>query len=261
MLVALFALAGLLTGSFLNVVIHRVPRGESVVEPASHCPACDHAVRWFDNIPVLSWIVLRGRCRDCRAPISPRYLVVEAATGASFAVIGAVTLDGTAASLTLSLTLCYAAAVGIALFLIDVAVHRLPDALTIPAVYVITTGLAVTAALAGDGDALVRAVLAGAGTYLFYIALAVAYPGGMGGGDAKLSASLGLILGWAGWGAVIIGTFASFVLAGLAVLALASVRRVGRKSRVAFGPWMILGCVVGLAAWVPIARWYLALLL
>lgn len=247
---------GLLIGSFLNVVIHRVPRDESVVEPPSHCPTCDQQLRWYDNVPVVSWIMLRGRCRYCGAPISVRYLLVEVFTGLCFAMIGWTVLDGSGASVALALTLCYAAAVGIALALIDLAVHRLPDALTVPAPYILAVGLAFTAALGGGAENLVRAVLGGAVCYLFFFALALIYPSGMGGGDVKLAPSLGLLLGWAAWPAVVIGIFGSFVLAGIFVVLLALRGRAGRKTQVPFGPWLILGCVVGLTAWEPITRWY-----
>lgn len=255
-LVVTLGVLGLLIGSFLNVVIYRVPRDESVVEPPSHCPACDRQLRWYDNVPVVSWIVLRGRCRDCKSPISVRYVLVEVATGLSFAGIGWAVLDGSGASVALAMTLCYAAAVGIALALIDLAVHRLPDALTVPAPYMLTVGLALTAALGGGAENLVRAVLGGAVCYLFFFVLALIYPSGMGWGDVKLAPSLGLLLGWAAWPAVVIGIFGSFVLAGIFVVLLALRGRAGRKTQVPFGPWLILGCALGLIAWEPIARWY-----
>lgn len=255
-LVVALGVLGLLIGSFLNVVIYRVPRDESVVEPPSHCPACGRQLRWYDNVPVVSWVVLGGRCRDCRSPISVRYILVEIFTGLSFAGIGWAVLDGSGSSLVLALTLCYAAAVGVALALIDLAVHRLPDTLTLPAPYVLTVGLALTAALGGRSENLVRAVLGGAACYIFFFVLALIYPSGMGGGDVKLAPSLGLLLGWAAWPAVIIGIFGSFVLAGIFVALLAARGRAGRTTQVPFGPWLILGCVVGLTAWEPITRWY-----
>ena len=160
---------GALVGSFLNVVIWRVPRGESVVHPPSACPACGQPIRPRDNLPVLGWLLLRGRCRDCKAPISPRYPLVEAGTGMLFALL-ALEL-GWDPVLPAYL---YLAAVGIALALIDIDVKRLPDVLTLPS-YVVGAVLLGIAAVAGDDlHAFLRSLLGGAAMFSIYFALCFA---------------------------------------------------------------------------------------
>ena len=144
---------GLAVGSFLNVVVWRVPRGESVVSPPSACPACASPVRPRDNVPVVGWLLLRGRCRDCDAPVSARYPVVEGLTAVLFVVL-ALRLG---ADPVLPAYL-YLAAVGLALALIDLDVRRLPDALTLPSYPVVAALLALGAALGSDSGELVRAV-------------------------------------------------------------------------------------------------------
>ena len=210
MAVLLPALAGGLgavVGSFLNVVIHRVPAGLSVVRPPSACPACSSPVRAYDNVPVLSWLVLRAKCRDCGAPISARYPLVELGTAAAFVVVAAILgpqlVLGTAvlpliAELVVLLALLYLAAVSIALAAIDLDVHRLPNSIVLPAYLVGGVALTVAAIAAGDLVSLARAA-AGAGIlFAFYLVLALIAPRGMGMGDVKLAGVLGLFLGWFG---------------------------------------------------------------
>ena len=254
-LVAALSIVGLLIGSFLNVVIWRVPRGESVVTPPSACPRCSHPIRPWDNIPVASWLLLRGRCRDCRAPISARYPVVEAATGGLFIMV-ALRL-GWSWALPAYLFL---AAVGLALALIDLDTHRLPDVVVLPA-YPVAAAL-LTAASWADGDwpALLRMLIGGAALWLIYFALMVARPGGMGFGDVKLAGLLGGALAWLGWGALVVGAFAAFLLGGVFAIALLLTGRAGRRSKVPFGPWMVLGAAVGVAVGERLWAAYLALL-
>lgn len=258
MIVALAALLGLLVGSFLNVVIWRVPRGESVVSPPSACPRCGERVRSRDNIPVLSWLLLRGRCRDCQAPIAARYPLVEAATALLFAL----TAWYVGASWALPAAL-YLVAVSIALALIDIDVKRLPNAIVLPS-YPVAVALIVLATWApggsGDGGAVVRALLGCAVMFGVYFALCLAYPRGMGFGDVKLAGLLGLYLGWVGWPALIVGWFAAFLLGGVFSIGLLAMRRAGRKTGIPFGPWMLAGAAVGLVAGAAVADWYLALL-
>ena len=209
---------GLLVGSFLNVVVWRVPRGESVVHPPSACPACGAAVRPADNVPVLSWLLLRGRCRDCSAPISPRYPLVELGTAVLFAVMALrFGLDPVLPAYL------YLAAVGLALALIDLDCKRLPDALTLPSYPVVAALLALGAVLGSDSGQLVRALLGGLAMYALYFALCFAYPAGMGFGDVKLAGVLGMATAWLGWGAWTVGVFLGFLLR----------RRVGPRARAA----------------------------
>src|SRR5690554_5504318 len=143
-LVALIGVLGLLIGSFLNVVVWRVPRAESLSSPGSHCPKCDHPIRWWDNLPVVSWLVLRGRCRDCGEPISARYPLVELATGAMFAGVAWWALSGAAlpelvdggtgwATFVALAAFLYLAAISITLALIDLDSHKLPNKIVLPA--------------------------------------------------------------------------------------------------------------------------------
>ena len=236
MLEALAALLGLLVGSFLNVVIYRVPRGESVVHPRSRCPGCGYELAWYDNVPVLSWLLLRGRCRRCRAPISARYPLVEALTAVVFGLLA----WRFAATWQLPAFL-YLGAVGVALAFIDLDTKRLPDVLTLPSYVVGGALLLLPAALDGSWSAYLRAWLGALALFAFYFLLAFIYPAGMGFGDVKLAGVLGLYLGWLGWGVLVVGGFLGFLLGGLIGGGLMIVRRAGRKSKIPFGPFMILG--------------------
>jgi len=247
------ALLGLLVGSFLNVVIHRVPLGQSVVRPASACPGCGTAIRPRDNVPVLSWLVLRGRCRDCAEPISARYPLVEFLTAALFAVMALrFGLDPVLPAFL------YLAAVGIALALIDLDVRRLPDVLTLPS-YGVALVLLGAAAIAGsDSGSLPRALLGGLAMFALYFGLCFAYPAGMGFGDVKLSGVLGLYLGWLGWGTWAVGLFLGFALGGVFGIALMLGRRGGRKTAVPFGPFMLLGVLLAVVVGDRIVDAYLS---
>ena len=241
-LLAVFcAILGLLIGSFLNVVAYRVPRNESIVRPASRCPACEHPIRPRDNIPVISWLLLRGRCRDCGVPVSKRYPIVEALTGLLFG--GLALRIGFEPELPAFL---YLGAVGMALALIDLDVKRLPNVLTLPSYAVGAVLLGVAALVEGETTDLVRAVLGMVALFVFYFVLAFAYPAGMGFGDVKLSGVLGLYLGWISWGALVVGAFAGFLLGGVLGGVLMAIGRAGRKSAIPFGPFMLAGALLGL---------------
>ncbi|HWG99271.1 MAG TPA: prepilin peptidase, partial [Pilimelia sp.] len=199
-ILVLAGVLGLVVGSFLNVVIHRVPRAESLLRPGSHCPRCRAAVAARHNVPVLGWLVLRGRCAACRAPISPRYPLVELATAALFVAVTAhLGLDWALPAYL------YLAAVAVALAMIDLDVQRLPNAIVLPSYPIAAVLLLLAAAAGGDWPAALRGGLAMAALWAFYLALFLIYPGGMGYGDVKLAGLLGLYLGWLGWAAVGIG--------------------------------------------------------
>ncbi len=253
LLLGIVALLGLAVGSFLNVVIHRVPRDESLVRPGSHCPHCGAAVRNRHNVPVLGWLLLRGRCADCHAPVSARYPLVEAATAALFVAV--------AARFGLSWELpayLYLAAVAIALALIDLETYRLPDAIVRPSYYVAIALLVPAALLAGDSTAIWRGFLAAGLLWLLFLGIRLLGP--MGWGDIKLAPLLGFYLGWLGWSAVAVGAFAGFLLGGVAGVALMAVRLARFKSRIPFGPYMLAGAFLAVFAAAPIADWYLNLL-
>lgn len=254
MLAASCAVLGLLIGSFLNVVIWRVPRGESVVSPPSACPGCGTAIRPRDNVPVLGWVLLRGRCRDCSEPISVRYPLVEAATGVLFAVMALrFDLDPVLPAYL------YLAAIGTALALIDIDVKRLPDAIVLPSYVVAGVLLGVGAATGSDSGDLVRALFGGAAMYGFYFALAFAYPAGMGFGDVKLAGILGAYTAWLGWGAWTVGLFGGFLLGGVWGIGLIALSKGGRKSKVPFGPFMLAGALLAVLWGQSLANGYLDL--
>lgn len=248
---ALLALLGLAFGSFLNVVIYRLPQGESVVRPRSHCPNCLAAVRPRDEVPVISWLLLRGRCRDCQAPISARYALVELLTAAAFVLLGV----RFGASLELAAFL-YLAAVGITLAFIDLDVRRLPNVLTLPSYLLGGCLLALAAASAGDTEPLLRAVAGMAAAYLGYFLLLMMYPRGIGFGDVKLAGLLGLYLGWLSWSALAIGLFAGFMFGGVFGIALMAAGRAGRKTKIPFGPFMIAGAFLAIFIGAPLAHAY-----
>ncbi|WP_254359261.1 prepilin peptidase [Microbacterium hominis] len=262
---------GLLIGSFLNVVAYRVPAGITLVRE-SRCPQCDAPVRPWQNVPVASWLALRGRCASCRASISPRYPIVEAVTGLAFAFVAwfLLTAGGTAtvalptgaAAWSEGLVLAaylYFAAISIVLTLIDLDTHRLPNAIVLPSYAVSGILLALASALSGEWSALLRAGIGMAALYGFYLVLRLARPGGMGGGDVKLAGVIGLYLGYLGWGALAVGAFAAFVWGGVFGLALIALRRAGRKTAIPFGPWMLAGAWTGIFIGEPIARWYVGM--
>ena len=262
-LIALIGVLGLIIGSFLNVVIWRLPRGESLNHPGSHCPACEHPIRWWDNIPLASWVALRARCRDCGERISARYPAVELVTGVFFAgvawwvISGAVSTSSTSglpllddgggwSTLIALVAFLYLAAISIALTLIDLDIHKLPNKIVLPA-YIVGIALLGTASIIdADYDSLIRAGTGMAAMFGAYFLMAIAYPGGMGFGDVKLAGVLGLFLGWLGWGELVVGSFAAFVLGGVFSIILLASRRAGRKSGIPFGPWMLAGAWVGI---------------
>ena len=242
---------GLLIGSFLNVVVHRVPRGESIVTPASACPCCSSPIRPRDNVPVVGWLLLRGRCRDCQAPISPRYPLVEAVTAGLFVLMAL--RFGHDWVLPAYL---YLAAVGLALALIDLDCKRLPDALTLPSYPVAATLLGAAALAGSDSGDFLKALLGGAAMFAVYFALCFAYPAGMGFGDVKLAGVLGMYTAWLGWGAWAVGLFLGFFLGGLFGIALILVKKGGRKTAVPFGPFMLLGALIAILAGPELANSY-----
>lgn len=236
-------IVGLVIGSFLNVVAWRVPRGASVVSPPSACPECGAPIRPRDNVPVVSWLILRGRCRDCKSPISARYPVVEIMTG--LACLGVYIWSGTH---WVTLAWLYLACMSIALALIDLEHHRLPNAIVYPSMGIVTVLLTWAAFAPGSGAGaahLLRAVLGGLALFAFYAAAALVYPAGMGWGDVKLAAVIGLAMGWIGWGALLVGTLTGFVAGALVGVVVMVLTRQGRKAGIPFGPWMLLGMWVG----------------
>lgn len=261
---------GLLIGSFLNVVAHRVPAGISVVSPPSACPGCGSRIAARDNVPVLSWLLLRGRCRSCAVPISARYPLVEMATGVAFVVVAVrfwpldpatVDLRALLVQLPVLVAFLWLAGASVALALIDLEHHRLPDAIVLPTYAVGAVLLGAASLLVGDPAALLRAGVGAAALFVFYLALALVKPGAMGLGDVKLAGALGLYLGWLGWGELAVGAFAAFLLGGLVSVVLLATGRVRRGGGIPFGPWMLAGAWVGVLVGAPVADAYLSLLI
>jgi leader peptidase (prepilin peptidase)/N-methyltransferase len=220
---------GAIFGSFLNVVIYRLPRHESVVTPASHCPNCGTPVRPYDNVPILSWLLLRGHCRGCGEPISARYPLVEALTAAL--CIGAVLAHSSAAGITLSVVLILLL---VPAALIDLEHRIIPNRITaLGAVMALVLGLAL------DPGGEPERLLAGAGAGGFLLAAALAYPGGMGMGDVKLAGMMGLFLGTAVAPALLIALLAGVAL-GVVVIARKGAQT-ARKTAIPFGPFLALG--------------------
>lgn len=267
-LAALAGVFGLAIGSFLNVVVHRVPAGLSVVAPASACPQCDHPIRRRDNVPVFSWVLLRAKCRDCAAPISARYPVVEAATAVLFVLValvvpqplGATTIGEALGRTVLLGALLFLMAVSVALSLIDLDTHRLPNAIVYPAAVVLLVLLSVVSAASGDWGALLRGLLGAVVLGGAYLVLALAVPGGMGLGDVKLAVVLGLVLAYLGWGPLAVGAFGGFLVGGTVAIALVLAGRARMGSGVPFGPSMLVGAWVGIVFGAPLWSAYLGLL-
>jgi leader peptidase (prepilin peptidase) / N-methyltransferase len=233
--VVVIGLLGAVVGSFLNVVIHRLPLGESLVRPRSRCPRCGAALRLRDNVPLVSWLALRGRCRSCGAPISPRYPLVEALTAAAFVAIALI--RGVDDDLVLQLPF---AATLIAVGAIDLEHRIVPNRIVVPAAV-----FGVAAAAVVDTGHLPELLVAGAGAFAALLLAALAYPAGMGMGDVKLAGLMGLYLGLS----VIPGLLVAFLagtLVGLAIIAREGAR--ARKTGVPFAPFLALGGLVGLLA-------------
>lgn len=246
---------GLAIGSFLNVVIYRVPHGGSLIAPASHCPHCQAAVRNRHNIPVLGWLVLRGRCADCAAPISARYPLVELLTGVAF--VGVAWRLHSLDRLAGLPAWLYFIAMAIALAAIDLDCHRLPDGIVLPSYPVLALLLAVPALWQHDYWSLLRTAIGCAVLYGSYLALALAYPQGMGFGDVKLAGLIGAVLGWLGYSALLVGAFGAFLLGGVAAFAVIASRRGTGKTPLPFGPFMLTGAAVALYFAQPILDCYL----
>jgi leader peptidase (prepilin peptidase)/N-methyltransferase len=236
---------GLVVGSFLNVVIARLPQHRSLWAPRSACPACGTPIAWHDNIPVLSFVALRGRCRACAVAISPRYPVVELGTAISWTLAYrkfGFTTDFAAAIVLLSALVVITG--------IDLAHQMIPDVITLPGT---VTGFVANLATGHVSwlDSLLG-ILVGGGIFLIII---VASGGGMGGGDMKLGAMLGAFLGWK---VLLLSLFVSVLLGGALAIGLLAARRRGRKDPIPFGPFLALGGAVGLFWGDRLLHWYLA---
>jgi leader peptidase (prepilin peptidase)/N-methyltransferase len=238
-------IGGAVAGSFLSVVAHRVPRGESVVGPRSRCASCGAQIAAYDNVPIVSWFVLRGRCRSCGERISARYPLIEIGTGVAFAAT-ALVLRGEPAQLALGLVFVATLA---AITLTDLELRVIPNKVLIVSAL---AGVALAAALDPSSlpERAIAAAAAGGGLFL----VALAYPRGMGLGDVKLAAVMGLYLGRAVAPALLIA-FAAGALVGLVLIARDGAA--ARKRAIPFGPFLALGGLIGVLAGDQIVSWYL----
>ncbi|HSY15031.1 MAG TPA: prepilin peptidase [Jatrophihabitantaceae bacterium] len=254
-------LFGLVIGSFLNVVIYRLPREESLLFPHSHCPSCRTPIKRRHNIPVLGWLALRGRCASCAVHISVRYPLVEIITAALFVAVTA--RFGVSAALPAYL---YLAAITVTLAMIDFDVRRLPDSIVLPS-YVIGALVLMPAGVAdADWWSAYRGLIAMAALLSVYFAFSLAYPASMELAQVKLAGLLGLYLGYMGWGTVLIGTFGGFALSGgVGAVMLAAGRGPtsplqGTQRNAPFGAYMITAALLALFVATPITTWYSSLL-
>ena len=241
----LAAVLGAVIGSFLNVVAYRLPRGESLAHPPSRCPSCGAPVKPYDNIPVLSWLLLRGRCRNCGERISWRYPAVEAGTALLCALV--VVSEGADRDAWLGLAFVLLL---VPITLIDLDHRLIPNKLTLPGAVI-----AVAIVLLTDADAAPEHLIAGAAAGGFLLVAAILYPAGMGMGDVKLAAVMGLFLGRAVAPAMFVALIAGTLVGALIIARKGAAK--GRKTAIPFGPYLALGGLVGLFAGDPLVDWYL----
>jgi leader peptidase (prepilin peptidase) / N-methyltransferase len=239
-------LIGAIFGSFFNVVAYRLPRGESLAHPPSRCPGCETPIKPYDNVPILSWLALRGKCRACEARISPRYPLVEAGTAVLCGLVVVALGADSEALLGVVMVMLL-----VPVTLIDLDHRIIPNKLMI-----IGAVLAPALVMLVDPDAIVEHLIAGVAAGSFFLIAVLAYPRGMGVGDIKLAAVLGLFLGRAVGPAIFIALI-SGTLVGALIMARKGVAE-GRKTAVPFGPFLALGGVVALFAGDAMVDAYLA---
>jgi leader peptidase (prepilin peptidase)/N-methyltransferase len=235
-LIVLCAVLGLAVGSFLNVVIVRVPRQQSVIAPPSACPNCHTPISPRDNVPVVSWLLLRGRCRNCRAPISARYPLVELGTAVMFA--------GVAARLGYNWALpAYLVLFAglLALSCIDVEFLLLPKKIVYPLLLMVGALLLVASAGTKNWQHLLVAVLCAAGWLIIFFALNAISPRLLGFGDVRLAPVLGLALGWLGVGYTLLGFFAANLIGAVVGIFLLATKRIARQQQIPYGVFLALG--------------------
>ena len=242
---------GLAIGSFLNVVVYRVPAGKSVVSPPSACPACGTEIAPRDNVPVLSWLLLRGRCRSCAEPISPRYPAIELLTGVLFGLIAA----RIGVSWSLPAELIFAASL-IALAAIDLERYLLPRAIVYPAGGLVLAGLVIAAGADDRWGRLGVSLACAACAFAFFFAINFIRPAWMGFGDVRLSALIGLALGWLGAWTVVVGFLAANLLGAVVGICLIAAGRAGRRTALPYGVFLAAGSILAVLIGPPLIHWY-----
>lgn len=248
------AVLGLVIGSFLTVVIHRVPAGQSLLWPGSHCPNCETKVRNRHNVPVFGWLALRGRCSGCGIRISVRYPLIELITCLAFVAVTA-TLQRTG-QLELLPAWLYFTAMAVALAVIDLDCYRLPNAIVLPSYPVLALLLVAGAIWQRDYWSMVRAIIGCAALFGLYFAIAFIYPAGMGFGDVKLAGLVGGMLACLSYSTLLVGGFGAFLLGGIAGIAVILSTRGSRKTALPFGPFMLSAAILALFVAQPMVSTY-----
>jgi leader peptidase (prepilin peptidase)/N-methyltransferase len=242
LLIAAAALFGVVIGSFLNVVIYRVPARLSIVTPPSSCPGCEHQIAPRDNVPILSWLLLRGRCRHCDAPISPRYPLVEVLTGALFVIV-ALRFGW---SWSLPAEAVFVAGL-VALAFIDYDHLLLPRVVVYPVAGLVLAALLLATAVQGDWHRLLVAVICGAVEFALLFAINFASPRSLGFGDVRFGGLIGLALGWLGWQYAFVGFLAANLVGAVVGLILISAGRSSRETPIPFGVFLSIGAMLAIA--------------
>jgi leader peptidase (prepilin peptidase)/N-methyltransferase len=238
---------GLVIGSFIGVVVDRLPRQESIVSPPSHCVACSAPVRAYDNIPVVSYVVLRGRCRACGARIPPRDALLELGIGILFVLL--------AWRLTSAWALpayCVLAAAIVGISAIDVEHMRIPSTLVYSTAVLGAPLLVLASAGTHRWSALLGALIGGAVAFAAFFTLFFAVPKGIGFGDVRLAGLCGGFLGWMGYREVIVGFLISFIVAGVPAAVLLAMHKVNRRTQIPFGPFLAAGTVITVLFGAPV---------
>ena len=248
-IVAVVCAFGAMVGSFLNVCIYRLPRGESIVWPGSRCPSCQAPIPAYDNIPILSFLVLLGRCRRCRAPIRWRYPLVEALNGFGYLLLfWSYGLTWTTAAYALLFSSL------LVVTFIDLDHQIIPDLITLPGIIIglVAAAFVLPPGVPGFWGGLIGLLVGGG----FFYVVAVMSRGGMGGGDIKLIAMIGAFLGWH---LVLLTIFLASLTGAVVGLGLMAFKGMGRKTPIPFGPFLALGAIMAIFWGTAILEWYLTL--
>jgi leader peptidase (prepilin peptidase)/N-methyltransferase len=250
---AICGVLGLAIGSFLNVVIHRVPKRESVIRPRSRCPSCGTQLAERDNIPVVSWLLLRGRCRTCSAPISVRYPLIELLTAVVFAAAGA--RFAAHPEVIPAYLLFFACLISVSA--IDLDLFIIPNRIIYPTLFASVPLLVLAAAVGHRWTSLEHAAIGGLAAWAALLVIHFISPRGMGFGDVRLVSIIGVYTGWLGYLHVFVGVFLGFLVAAVVGIALMVTRRKGRKDAVPFGPFLAVGATLAVFAGTPIIHAWL----
>ena len=244
---------GLIIGSFLNVCIYRIPRGESIAWPGSHCPACSHDLKWYDNIPLFSYLMLRGKCRYCKTTISPQYPLVESLNAFAYIIIYlkfGFEVDFIFYSLMSSVL--------VAIIFIDLKEMIIPDSLVLSVLVMSIIHKAVNYFLYGISPELIWSILGLLLAGGLFLAIVIVSGGGMGGGDVTLIGALGFVLGVK---FIVLNIFLSFMLGAIISIFLLAAKIKTRKDPIPFGPFIVLGFFITVLWGRDIINWYINLLL